>query len=72
MKEAETFRNKMSSVQKWMIRLQLPHELRVKIRQYYAEASGHPTSLTKGAALLTEASYECCEHRPMHNADALS
>ena len=52
MKEAETFRDKMSSVQKWMIRLQLPHELRVKIRQYYAEASGYCTTLIQCAALL--------------------
>jgi hypothetical protein len=68
MKEAETFRDKMSSVQKWMIRLQLPHELRTKIRQYYAEASGHHISNTKSAALHTDATYEC--HEPMHKVVA--
>ena len=71
MKEAETLRDKMSSVQKWMIRLQLPLELCVKIRQYYAEASGYCTTLTKCAALLTDATDECCEHEPMHGVNAL-
>ena len=71
MKEAETFREKMSSVQKWMIRLQLPHELRVKIRQYYAEASGHCSTLTKCAALHTHATDECMQHAPMHCVDAI-
>lgn len=40
-KEAEMLHEKMSSVQKWMIKLQLPHDLRVKIRQYYGEVSNH-------------------------------
>ena len=38
-KEAEMLHEKMSSVQKWMIKLQLPHGLRVKIRKYYGEVS---------------------------------
>ncbi|KAL0053143.1 hypothetical protein WJX82_001510 [Trebouxia sp. C0006] len=54
MKEAETFRNKMSSVQKWMIRLQLPHELRVKIRQYYAEVWIHQADEQNGLQMFQD------------------
>lgn len=39
LQEAEMFRDKMSSVQTWMMRLKLPNDLRVKIRSYYAEVN---------------------------------
>ena len=38
-KDAQMFREKMTSVSEWMGRVKLPRELKTKIRAYYAEVS---------------------------------
>ncbi len=49
-KDAQMFREKMSSVADWMGRVKLPRELKAKIRAYYAEvcavkSASHGTGL---------------------------
>ncbi len=43
-KDAQMFREKMTSVSEWMGRVKLPRELKTKIRAYYAEVDALKTT----------------------------
>ena len=42
-KQAVLFRGRMESVDKWMAQRKLPHRLRSRIANYYAEVTSLPT-----------------------------
>ena len=42
-KQAVLFRGRMESVDKWMSQRKLPHRLRSRIANYYAEVTSLPT-----------------------------
>ena len=43
-KDAQMFHDKMTAVEKWMTQGHLPHELRIKIRRYYAQVPACSTA----------------------------